>query len=45
MVNVLGFIESARRLEGNSLETTLCGDIAPRVGGMAQYAMAGGERH
>ncbi|MBI4904863.1 MAG: TonB-dependent receptor [Acidobacteria bacterium] len=36
-VNVLRFIESAGRLEGNSLEITLRGDIAPRVSGMAQY--------
>jgi hypothetical protein len=37
-VNVLRLIESAGRLEGNSLEITLRGDIAPRVSGMAQYA-------
>jgi hypothetical protein len=37
LVNVLRFIESAGRLEGNSLEATLRGDIAPRVTGMAQY--------
>jgi hypothetical protein len=37
LVNVLRFIESAGRLEGNSLEITLRGDIAPRVSGMAQY--------
>lgn len=37
VVNVLRFIESAGRLEGNSLEITLRGDIAPRVSGMAQY--------
>lgn len=36
-VNVLRLIESAGRLEGNSLEVTLRGDIAPRVSGMAQY--------
>ncbi len=36
-VNVLRLIESAGRLEGNSLEITLRGDIAPRVSGMAQY--------
>jgi hypothetical protein len=36
-VNVLRYIESAGRLEGNSLEVTLRGDIAPRVSGMAQY--------
>lgn len=36
-VNVLRLIESAGRLEGNSLEITVRGDIAPRVGGMAQY--------
>jgi hypothetical protein len=36
-VNVMRFIESAGRLEGNSLEITLRGDIAPRVSGMAQY--------
>ncbi|MGH9659052.1 MAG: TonB-dependent receptor domain-containing protein, partial [Bryobacteraceae bacterium] len=36
-VNVLRFIESAGRLEGNALEVTLRGDIAPRVSGMAQY--------
>ncbi|HBY64193.1 MAG TPA: hypothetical protein DEH78_30595, partial [Solibacterales bacterium] len=35
--NVLRFIESAGRLESNSLEVTLRGDIAPRVSGMAQY--------
>lgn len=38
-VNVLRFIESAGRLEGNSLEITLRGDIAPRVSGMAQYVV------
>jgi outer membrane receptor protein involved in Fe transport len=36
-VNVLRFIESAGRLEGNSLEITIRGDIAPRISGMAQY--------
>jgi hypothetical protein len=36
-VNVLRYIESAGRLEGNSLEVTVRGDIAPRVSGMAQY--------
>jgi hypothetical protein len=38
-LNVLRFIESAGRLEGNSLEITLRGDIAPRVSGMAQYVL------
>ncbi len=36
-VNVLREIESAGRVEGNALEVTLRGDIAPRVSGMAQY--------
>jgi outer membrane receptor protein involved in Fe transport len=36
-VNVLRFIESAGRVEANSLEVTLRGDLAPRVTGMAQY--------
>jgi hypothetical protein len=36
-VNVLRLIESAARLEGNALEITLRGIIAPRVSGMAQY--------
>jgi outer membrane receptor protein involved in Fe transport len=36
-VNVLRSIESAGRIEANSLEVTLRGDIAPRVTGMAQY--------
>ena len=36
-MNVLRQIESAGRLEGNALEVTLRGDIAPRVSGMAQY--------
>ena len=37
-VNVLRQIESAGRLEGDTLEVTLRGDIAPRVSGMVQYA-------
>jgi hypothetical protein len=37
-LNVLRQIESAGRLEGNSLEVTVRGDIAPRLSGMAQYA-------
>jgi hypothetical protein len=36
-VNVLRLIESAGRMEGNSLEIGLRGDIAPRVTGMVQY--------
>jgi hypothetical protein len=36
-VNVLRYIESAGGLEGNSLEISLRGDIAPRVSGMTQY--------
>lgn len=37
-VNVLRLIESAGRLEGNTIEITLRGDIAPRVTGLAQYS-------
>jgi len=36
-VNVARNIESAGRVEANSLEITVRGDIAPRVSGMAQY--------
>lgn len=35
--NVLREIESAGRVEGNALEVTLRGDIAPRVSGISQY--------
>ena len=37
-VNVLRLIESAGRMEGNSLEITLRGQLAPRVTGTAQYS-------
>jgi len=37
-LNVLRLIESAGRMEGNTLEFSLRGDIAPRVTGMAQYS-------
>lgn len=36
-VNVLRNIESAGRVEGNSLEVTIRGDLGPRISGMAQY--------
>jgi outer membrane receptor protein involved in Fe transport len=36
-VNVLRFIESASRLEGDALEVTLTGDLGPRITGLAQY--------
>jgi hypothetical protein len=36
-VNVLREIESAGRLEGNTLEVSLRGDLAPRVAGLVQY--------
>jgi outer membrane receptor protein involved in Fe transport len=36
-VNVERFIESAGRVEGNSLEIQLRGDLGKRVNGMAQY--------
>lgn len=36
-VNVLRNIESAGRVEANSLEVTVRGDLGPRVSGMAQY--------
>ncbi|MBM3776312.1 MAG: TonB-dependent receptor, partial [Acidobacteria bacterium] len=36
-VNVLRLIEAAGRVEGNALEVTLRGAIAPRVAGLAQY--------
>jgi hypothetical protein len=36
-VNVLRILEPAGRLEGNSLEITLRGDVAPRVAGLVQY--------
>jgi hypothetical protein len=36
-LNMLRQIESAGRLEGNTLEINLRGDIAPRVTGMMQY--------
>jgi outer membrane receptor protein involved in Fe transport len=36
-VNVLRNIESAGRVEANSLEVTVRGDLGPRLNGMAQY--------
>jgi hypothetical protein len=36
-VNVLRDIESAGRVEGNSLEVTVRGDLGPRISGMTQY--------
>jgi hypothetical protein len=36
-VNVLRWIESASRMASNSLEITVRGALAPRVGGLAQY--------
>jgi len=36
-VNVLRFIESASRLEGNALEVTITGDLGPKITGLAQY--------
>jgi outer membrane receptor protein involved in Fe transport len=36
-LNVLRWIESASRLESNSLEVTVRGALAPRVSGLAQY--------
>jgi len=38
-VNVLRFIESASRLEGNALEVTLTGDLGPKITGLAQYTL------
>ncbi len=37
-VNVLRQIESAGRVEGNALEITLRGTLAPKVTGLAQYS-------
>ncbi|MBM3811732.1 MAG: TonB-dependent receptor [Acidimicrobiia bacterium] len=39
-VNVLRLIESAGRMEGNALEISVRGDIAPRVTGMVQYVFS-----
>jgi hypothetical protein len=39
-VNVLREIESAGRLEGNALEISMRGDLAPRVTGMVQYVFS-----
>jgi outer membrane receptor protein involved in Fe transport len=36
-VNVLRFIESASRLNGNALEVTVTGDLGPKITGLAQY--------
>jgi outer membrane receptor protein involved in Fe transport len=36
-LNVLRWIESASRMESNSLEVTVRGVLAPRVSGLAQY--------
>jgi hypothetical protein len=36
-INVLRFIESASRLEGNALEVTVTGDLGPKITGLAQY--------
>jgi len=36
-INVLRFIESAGRTEGNALEVTLTGDLGPKITGLAQY--------
>ncbi len=38
-VNVLRFIESASRLEGNALEVTITGDLGPKITGLAQYTL------
>ncbi|OFW42408.1 MAG: hypothetical protein A3J28_14730 [Acidobacteria bacterium RIFCSPLOWO2_12_FULL_60_22] len=38
--NVLRWIESAGRLEGNSLEITVRGRLAPQVTGTAQYVLS-----
>lgn len=39
-LNVLRMIESAGRLEGNMLEVTVRGNLAPRVSGVAQYILS-----
>ena len=36
-INVLRFIESASRLEGNALEVTVTGDLGLKITGLAQY--------
>jgi len=36
-INVLRFIESASRLNGNALEVTITGDLGPKITGLAQY--------
>jgi hypothetical protein len=38
-INVLRFIESLSRLEGNALEVTLTGDLGPKITGLAQYTL------
>jgi hypothetical protein len=38
-VNVLRFIESAGRLEGNALEVTFTGDLGPKITGLVQYSL------
>jgi len=37
LVNQFRQIESAGRMEGNSLEITVRGDLLPRITGVAQY--------